>query len=115
MLRFLFRACPLLAVALLLTARPAAPGQDRPAPLELLKGKELPADPMGKAKVIYDVVNAHMRYSKEGKGWGRGDAVWACDSKYGNCSDFHSLFLSLARSQGVPAKFEIGFPLPARH
>src|SRR5439155_13718790 len=36
-------------------------------------------------------------------------------SGYGNCSDFHSLFISLARSQKIPAKFEIGFPLPARH
>ena len=53
-----------------------------------------------------------MKYSKEGKGWGRGDSDWACDSKFGNCTDFHSLFISLARSQKIPAKFEIGFPLP---
>src|SRR5262249_48242748 len=39
---------------------------------------------------------------------------WACDSKYGNCSDFHSLFISLARSQKLPAKFEIGFGLPQK-
>jgi transglutaminase-like putative cysteine protease len=81
-------------------------------PLDLIKGKELPADAEGKARVFYDVVNAHLRYSKEGKGWGRGDSVWACDSKCGNCSDFHSLFISLARSQKVPAKFEMGFGLP---
>jgi transglutaminase-like putative cysteine protease len=55
-----------------------------------------------------------MRYSKVGSGWGRGDAVWACDSGFGNCSDFHSLFISLARAEGIPAKFEIGFPLPER-
>jgi uncharacterized protein (TIGR03000 family) len=81
-------------------------------PLELLKGKELPSDPLAVGRTLYDVVNGHMRYSKEGTGWGRGDAVWACDSKYGNCSDFHSLFISLARAQKMPAKFEIGFPLP---
>src|SRR5262249_18742763 len=80
----------------------------------LLKGKKLPEDPMDKARVLYDVVNKHMRYSKEGLGWGRGDAVWACDSKYGNCSDFHSLFISLARSEKIPAQFEIGFPLPPK-
>ena len=56
-----------------------------------------------------------MRYSKEGTGWGHGDAVWACASGYGNCSDFHSLFISLARSQKIPARFEIGFPLPPQH
>ncbi len=83
-------------------------------PLELIKDKKLPEGAMGKARAFYDVVNGHMQYSKKGKGWGRGDSAWACDSKYGNCSDFHSLFISLARSQKVPAKFEIGFGLPEK-
>ena len=83
-------------------------------PLELIRGKELPDDPMKKARLLYDVVNEHLRYSKEGTGWGRGDSDWACDSKYGNCSDFHSLFISLARSQKLPTKFEMGFPLPSK-
>jgi hypothetical protein len=54
-----------------------------------------------------------MRYDKSGTGWGHGDTLWACDSKSGNCTDFHSVFLSMARSQKVPTRFEIGFPLPA--
>jgi transglutaminase-like putative cysteine protease len=83
-------------------------------PLELIKGKELPKDQVEAARVLYDVVNQHMRYSKEGTGWGRGDSEWACTSGYGNCTDFHSLFISLARSQKIPAKFEIGFPLPEK-
>jgi transglutaminase-like putative cysteine protease len=83
-------------------------------PLELIKGKELPKDTAAVARVLYDAVNGHMRYSKEGTGWGRGDSVWACDSRRGNCSDFHSLFISLARSQHIPAKFEIGFGLPEK-
>jgi transglutaminase-like putative cysteine protease len=83
-------------------------------PLELLKGKELPRDALGTARSLYDVVYEYMRYSKEGTGWGHGDAVWACQSGYGNCSDFHSLFISLARSRHIPARFEIGFPLPPR-
>jgi transglutaminase-like putative cysteine protease len=83
-------------------------------PLELIKDKKLPDDPMQTARILYDVVNGHMRYSKEGEGWGNGDSVWACDSKYGNCSDFHSLFISLVRSQKIPAVFEIGFPLPPK-
>jgi transglutaminase-like putative cysteine protease len=81
-------------------------------PLELIKGKKLPSDQLDMARVLYDVVNEHMRYSKEGTGWGRGDSVWACRSGYGNCTDFHSLFMSLARSQKIPCKFIIGFPLP---
>ncbi len=83
-------------------------------PLTLLAGRNLPVDHLALGRALYDLVNGHMRYSKEGAGWGQGDAVWACDNKYGNCSDFHSLFISLARSQGVPAKFEIGFPLPVQ-
>jgi transglutaminase-like putative cysteine protease len=53
-----------------------------------------------------------MRYDKTGTGWGRGDVLYACDAKKGNCTDFHSLFIAMARSQGIPARFEIGFPLP---
>ncbi|HET9183603.1 MAG TPA: transglutaminase-like domain-containing protein [Candidatus Angelobacter sp.] len=65
-----------------------------------------------KARTLYDYTFNNMRYDKTGSGWGRGDAVWACDSHHGNCTDFHSLFISMARSQDIPAKFEIGFAIP---
>jgi transglutaminase-like putative cysteine protease len=84
-------------------------------PLELIKDTDIPRDQLKAGRVLYDVVNRHMKYDKTKPGWGQGDAVWACDSGTGNCSDFHSLFISLARSQNIPAKFEIGFPLPERH
>ncbi len=80
--------------------------------LTLIAGKSLPQDQFAAAKILYDAVNGHMTYSKEGKGWGRGDSDWACDSKFGNCTDFHSLFISLSRAQKIPAKFEMGFPIP---
>lgn len=83
-------------------------------PLELIKGKTLPGDAEGRAKVFYELVNNHMKYDKSKPGWGRGDAVWACDSKFGNCTDFHSLFISLARAHNIPAKFEIGFSIPEK-
>src|SRR6267142_2250913 len=69
--------------------------------------------PIQKARHIYDYVLATMRYDKTGEGWGRGDAIWACTAKRGNCTDFHSLFIGMVRSAGIPARFEIGFPLPA--
>ncbi len=69
-------------------------------------------DPLDKARAIYDYVFSTMRYDKTGTGWGRGDVLYACDAKKGNCTDFHSLFIAMARSQGIPARFEIGFPLP---
>jgi transglutaminase-like putative cysteine protease len=68
--------------------------------------------PLEKARKIYDYVASTMRYDKSGDGWGRGDATWACDSKRGNCTDFHSVFIGMMRSSGIPARFEIGFPLP---
>lgn len=70
-------------------------------------------DPLEKAHAIYDYVFSTMRYDKTGTGWGRGDVLYACDAKKGNCTDFHSLFIAMARSQGIPARFEIGFPLPS--
>jgi transglutaminase-like putative cysteine protease len=69
--------------------------------------------PLDKARKIYDYVIATMHYDHDGTDWGRGDALWACNSKHGNCTDFHSLFIGMARAAGIPARFEIGFPLPA--
>jgi transglutaminase-like putative cysteine protease len=68
---------------------------------------------LAKARAIYDYVFANMSYDKSGTGWGHGDVLYACNAKKGNCTDFHSLFIAMARSQGIPARFEIGFPLPA--
>jgi len=67
---------------------------------------------VAKAKAAYDYLFTNMRYDKTGTGWGRGDAVWACDSKHGNCTDFHSPFIGMLRADGIPARFDIGFPLP---
>ncbi len=76
---------------------------------KVTQGKPQPLD---KARAIYDYVFTTMRYDKTGTGWGRGDVLYACDAKKGNCTDFHSLFIAMARSQGIPSRFEIGFPLP---
>jgi transglutaminase-like putative cysteine protease len=70
---------------------------------------------LDKARAIYDYVFTTLSYDKTGSGWGRGDVLYACDAKKGNCTDFHSLFIAMARSQGIPARFEIGFPLPPDH
>src|SRR5512140_145330 len=68
---------------------------------------------LDKAHAIYEYVFDNMRYEKTGTGWGRGDVLYACDAKKGNCTDFHSLFIAMARSQGIPARFEIGFSIPS--
>jgi transglutaminase-like putative cysteine protease len=70
-------------------------------------------DEVDRAKALYDHVLGRMRYDKSGTGWGRGDAIYACDVKTGNCTDFHAYFIALARSIGIPARFAIGATIPA--
>jgi transglutaminase-like putative cysteine protease len=70
-------------------------------------------DDFERAKALYDHVMTRMRYDKSGTGWGRGDAIYACDARTGNCSDFHAYFIALARSVGIPARFAIGATIPA--
>jgi transglutaminase-like putative cysteine protease len=67
---------------------------------------------LDKGRAFYDYVFNTMKYDKTGTGWGHGDTLWACDSKRGNCTDFHSVFISMARSQKIPARFEMGLSLP---
>ncbi|MGO9539515.1 MAG: transglutaminase-like domain-containing protein [Terriglobales bacterium] len=69
--------------------------------------------PLEKTHDIYEYVFRTMKYDKSGEGWGHGDTLWACDSKHGNCTDFHSIFISMARAEKIPARFQIGFPIPA--
>jgi len=71
-------------------------------------------NPLEKLKAFYDYVVENLRYDKSGKGWGRGDALFACSAKRGNCTDFHSLLMALARGTGIPVFFEIGLPIPPK-
>ena len=50
---------------------------------------------------------------KFGSGWGKGDAVYACDARTGNCTDFHSYFIALCRAVDIPARFAIGAAIPS--
>lgn len=65
-----------------------------------------------KSRTIYDHVVTTMDYDKSGKGWGVGDAIYACNVRKGNCTDFHSLFIGMNRACGIPSRFIIGFPIP---
>jgi len=68
--------------------------------------------PLTQARALYDYIIDNMRYAKEGI-YGTGDANYACDSKSGNCTEFHSFFISLARSAGIPARFAVGAGIPS--
>src|SRR5205814_2013820 len=85
-----------------LCVREGMPKQER-------QGRETDGE---KIQAFYDYVYRTMTYNKDGTGWGRGDAIWACNNKRGNCTDFHSLFIAMLRSQGIPARFLIGLPVP---
>jgi transglutaminase-like putative cysteine protease len=86
-------------------------GKIRDLALQVTKGKRTDLD---KARAIYEHVTSTVRYDKSGTGWGRGDALYVCDARAGNCTDFHSLIIGMARAVGLPAKFAIGFPLPEK-
>ena len=68
---------------------------------------------LDKARAIYNHIVATVKYDKSGQGWGRGDIYYACDARRGNCTDFHAIFIGYCRALGIPARFAIGFPLPA--
>lgn len=78
--------------------------------LNATKGK---STALQQARALYDHTLERMKYDKSGTGWGRGDAKYACDVRTGNCTDFHAYFIALARSIGIPARFAIGFTIPA--
>ena len=67
-----------------------------------------------KARAIYNYAISILKYDKSGQGWGRGDLLYACDEKRGNCTDFHALFTGFCRAIGIPARFSIGLPLPLK-
>ena len=71
-------------------------------------------NPLKQVRLLYDHIVSTVRYDKTGSGWGRGDALYACDIRAGNCSDFHSLFIDQARALGIPARFIMGLPLPEK-
>lgn len=80
---------------------------------EANKALEGEQDKEAQVKAFYDYLINTMTYDKSGEGWGKGDAIYACNAKKGNCTDFHSLFMGMCRTQKIPTRFQIGFPVPA--
>ena len=66
---------------------------------------------VAKARALYDWVYDHMQYDKSVPGWGLGDIPYCLKVGKGNCTDFHTLFIALARASAIPARWNIGFPL----
>jgi transglutaminase-like putative cysteine protease len=77
---------------------------------EVVEGKD---GDLVRARALYDHVIDALRYAKVGTEYGHGDANFACDSGGGNCTDYHSYFIALAREVGIPARFAIGASIPS--
>lgn len=75
-------------------------------------GPKLTESKLIQARALYDYIIDTMKYMKHGN-FGNGDAVYACDTRTGNCTEFHAFFISLARSVGIPARFSIGAAIPS--
>ncbi len=76
-------------------------------------GKEwLPKDiTYGRLKVNQDML-VEKQNQKESYAYGNGNSLYACDIGVGNCTDYHSYFMSLGRTLEVPVRFHMGFPIP---
>lgn len=64
-------------------------------------------------RALFEATLGHMAYDKTGKGWGLGNFEHACDIGKGNCTDFHAYYIGMARASKIPARFEIGYSIPA--
>lgn len=80
---------------------------------QLARGIEMPeGEPLRTGRAIYDYLIDTMVYNYKAPGAGVGDAVLACDSKTGDCTDYHSVFIGVCRWRGIPADHVFGLPIP---
>lgn len=80
---------------------------------DVARGIKMPdGEPLQAGRAIYDHLVDSMVYNYLAPGAGKGNAVWACDSKTGDCTDFHSVFIGVCRWRGIPADHVFGLPLP---
>ncbi|MFT3747232.1 MAG: transglutaminase domain-containing protein [Agriterribacter sp.] len=78
---------------------------------KLYQQLQLPGDPIAAARKTYDYLIDNMVYDYKAPGAGIGDVLWACNSKTGDCSDYHSVFIGVCRYAGIPADHVFELPL----
>ena len=67
---------------------------------------------VGKNKVV-DIYQKSKKMNTKYT-FGNGNSLYACDIGVGNCTDFHSYFMSLGRTLEIPIRFHMGFPIPTQ-
>ena len=73
-----------------------------------------PDDKYGMKKVGRDDVVELYKISSEKGGnytFGNGNSIYACNIGVGNCTDYHSYFMSLGRTLDIPVRFHMGFQI----
>lgn len=78
---------------------------------DLTNQLNLPAEPIPAARKLYDYLIDTMVYNYKAPGAGRGDVIWACTNKTGDCSDYNAIFIGVSRASGIPADHVFGIPL----
>ncbi len=85
-------------------------GQIKKLAHQITKDKK---EELEKVRAIYEYLINELNYSKDDPNvCGIGNSILTLKHKKGICTDYHSLFISLVRSLGIPAKFEIGLGIP---
>jgi len=70
------------------------------------------ADPVEKARRVYDAILASFTLDPTGESWGQGDGPGALDVGAGGPRDLVALFVAEARSLGIAARYVCGWPVP---
>ncbi|MGL1930896.1 MAG: transglutaminase domain-containing protein [Desulfotalea sp.] len=90
------------------TSRGPITGQVKTLADEIVKGKTTVYD---KTKAIYDWVCENMHRDPKTVGCGPGNVCLLLATPGGKCTDIHSVFVSLCRAAGVPAREVFGIRL----
>ena len=69
-------------------------------------------DPYEVGKKVFDGIREALYYDKEIPGCGTGDTQWIMTYRRGKCDDYHALMMAILISNGIPVRWEQGFPLP---
>lgn len=80
-------------------------GEPKEIAAKITEGKE---SIFSKAEAVYDHIVENYKRDNAIKGCGKGDVCQLITTKQGKCADIHSVFVSLARSAGVPARETFG-------
>ncbi len=69
-------------------------------------------DPYKMGRLVFDGIRDALFYDKTIPGCGTGDTQWIMKYRRGKCDDYHALAMAILISNGVPVRWEQGFPLP---